>query len=201
LKPYLSAQVLQAKPDSVDKILEVARLAELTMPKTVLMAFESVIYQRLAEMQADMHRLSTKVDKAVTTSIESRSPTPERRVRFARSASPESPRHEAPTASYRGRQSGFQRVAYNEEQRLNIPDHARGVLEMTVRTLFVWHVIRERFAITVANPVIFKLHVYQLRSNIDGVAAQLPTMGSLLRRVCSENSIAVWSQRIASPKQ
>jgi hypothetical protein len=117
LKPYLSAQVLQSNPDSADKILEVARLAELAMPKMALMASESVICQRLAEMQTDMHRLSTKVDKAMTTSIESRSPTPERRVRFARSASPESPRHEAPTASYRSRQRGFQRDAYNEEQR------------------------------------------------------------------------------------
>ena len=60
LKPYLSAQVLQAKPDSVDKILEVARLAELTMPKMALSASESVICQQLAEMKADMHRLSTK---------------------------------------------------------------------------------------------------------------------------------------------
>jgi hypothetical protein len=117
LKPYLSAQVLQAKPDSVDKILEVARLAELTMPKMALMASESVICQRLAEMQADMHRLSTKVDTAMTTSIESRLPTPERRVRLAQPASPESPRHEAPAASYRGRQRGFKRVAYNEQQR------------------------------------------------------------------------------------
>jgi hypothetical protein len=114
LKPYLSAQVLQAKPDSVDKILEVTRLAELTMPKMALMASESVICQLLAEMQADTHRLSRKVDKAMTTSIESRSPTPERRVRFARSASPESPRYEALIASYLGCQRGFQRVAYNE---------------------------------------------------------------------------------------
>jgi hypothetical protein len=80
LKPYLSAQVLQAKPDCVDKILEVARLAKLMMPKMALMASELVICQRLAEMQADKHRLSTKVDKAMTISIESRSSTPERRV-------------------------------------------------------------------------------------------------------------------------
>ena len=123
LKPHLSAQVIQAKPESVDKILEVARLAELTMPK-MAMASESVICQQLAAMQADMHRLSTKVDKAMTTSIESRSPTPERRVRFTRAASPEPRRNEKPVAAHHGRPPtystsrppGFQRVTYNQQR-------------------------------------------------------------------------------------
>lgn len=88
LKPYISAQVMQARPDTIDKVLDVARLAELTMPKMSMMASESAICQQLAEMQADMRGLSIKVDKAMTTSIRSRSPTPERRVRFARSESP-----------------------------------------------------------------------------------------------------------------
>lgn len=110
-------------------------------------------------------------------------------------------RHRLPLTAVANAVSNETPTTKNNVARLNIPDHARGVLAITVRTLFVRHVTRERFAITVANPVIFKRHVYRLRDNIDGVASQLPTMGSLLRRLCSEKLIAVWSQRIASPRQ
>lgn len=122
-KPYISAHVMQARPDTVDKILDVARLAELTMPKMSMMASESAICQQLAEMQADMRGLSIKVDKAMTTSIRSRSPTPERRVRFARSESPGTRAPEPPTIVQHGRREntwrrpGFQRDAYSQQHR------------------------------------------------------------------------------------
>lgn len=123
LKPYISAHVMQARPDTVDKILDVARLAELTMPKMSIMASESAICQQLAEMQADMRGLSIKVDKAMTTSIRSRTPTPERRVRFAR---PESPgtRVLDSTVVHQGRRDGtwrrpsiHQRDVYSQQHR------------------------------------------------------------------------------------
>jgi hypothetical protein len=88
LKPYISAQVTQAQPESVDKVLDVARLAELAMSKVDPTTVESTVCQQLVEMQAEMRRLSTKVDKAMTTTIASRSPTPERRVHFTRDESP-----------------------------------------------------------------------------------------------------------------
>jgi hypothetical protein len=150
-----------------------------------------------------MHRLSTKVGMAMTTSIESRSPTPERRVRFARSASPESPRHEAPTASYRGRQLGFQRDAYNEEQRgetqhtgpctRRARNHGKNAFCPARDPRKVCYYCRK--------PGHFQAACLSARDNTDGVASQLPTMGSLLRQLCSENLIAVWSPRIASPRQ
>jgi hypothetical protein len=82
LKPYISVQVTQAKPATIDKILEVARLAELAMPRAALANPDSVISQQLAEMQTEMRRLMTKVDKAMVSNVRSRTPTPERRVRF-----------------------------------------------------------------------------------------------------------------------
>jgi aspartyl/asparaginyl-tRNA synthetase len=88
LKPYISAQVTRAQPKSVDKVLDVARLAELAMSKVDPTTVESTVCQQLVEMQAEMQRLSTKVDKAMTTSIAPRSPTPEWRVHFTRDESP-----------------------------------------------------------------------------------------------------------------
>jgi hypothetical protein len=63
LKPYISVQVTQAKPATIDKILEVARLAELATPRAALANPDSVISQQLAEMQIEMRRLMTKVDR------------------------------------------------------------------------------------------------------------------------------------------
>ncbi len=102
LKPYISVQVTQAKPETIDQILEVARLAELTMPKAGLVMSESSVCQQLAEMQAEMRRLSTKVDKAMTATIQPRSPTPDRRVHFARPESP-GPRSSSPNDVFSNR--------------------------------------------------------------------------------------------------
>ena len=131
MKPALSAQVIQAKPESIDKLLEVARLAELVMPRAT--ASHTVVSDQLVEIQAEMRRLATKVDLAMTTAIQpSRSPTPERRVRFNR---PESPRSSASTPTYdehpgtsgnhTRRPPGFQRVASNQERQQYGPSQHR----------------------------------------------------------------------------
>ena len=83
-KPWIAAQVTLARPESIDKILEVARLAEITALTT-----ESTVNQQIVDVCAEMRRLSTKVDQVITASVrQPRSPTPERRVHFDRSQSP-----------------------------------------------------------------------------------------------------------------
>jgi hypothetical protein len=79
----------------MDRVLEVARLTELAMSRTETTTSESMVCQQLVEMQAKMRRLSIKVDKAMTTTITPRSPTPERRVHFIRDESP-APRATSP---------------------------------------------------------------------------------------------------------
>lgn len=124
LKPYISAQVTQAHPESIEKILEIARLAELTMPKAT--ASDSMVCEQLVEMQAEMRRLSTKVDKAMTATVHPRSPTPERRVQFTQ---PESPEPTASTSTYIPRirprnvntfhPRNFHPAAYNEQRQID----------------------------------------------------------------------------------
>ena len=120
-KPYIAAQVTQAKPETIEKVVEVARLAELAMSRIALP--DSAVCQQLAEMHAEMRRLSMKVDKVTTTTV-SRSPTPERRVRFSRTESPEVARSTAvvqdggrPTSDGNRRNSGssVQRSTYNQQ--------------------------------------------------------------------------------------
>jgi hypothetical protein len=82
LKPYISVQVTQAKPATIDKILEVARLAELAMPRAALANPDPVVSQQLADMQTEMRRLMTKADKAMFNTVRSRTPTPKRWVRI-----------------------------------------------------------------------------------------------------------------------
>jgi hypothetical protein len=90
LKPYTSVQVTQAKPATIDKILEVARLAELVMSRAALANPNSAISQQLAEMPTEMRQLMTKVDKAMVSNVRSRTATPEKRVRFEQ-AEPQGP--------------------------------------------------------------------------------------------------------------
>lgn len=115
LKPYISAQVTQAQPESMDRVLEVARLAELAMSRAETTTSESMVCQQLVEMQAEMRRLSIKVDKTMTTMITPRSPTPERRVHFTRD---ESPAPRATSSTTYNRQGG--RSVSNTVQRQHI---------------------------------------------------------------------------------
>ena len=103
-KPYISVQVMQAKPDTIDKLLDIARMAELTMPKATLAAADSALSLQLADMQLEMRRLSSKVDNAMTAAVRSLSPTPDRRVHLARPESPgpsTSPAQEVSSTFYR----------------------------------------------------------------------------------------------------
>lgn len=122
-RPHIAAHVTQCKSDTVDKILEAARLAELAFDRATVS--DSAVCQQLADMNAEMRRLAVKVDRATTTTAVSRSPTPERRVRFTRPASPVDVRRSTtvqdggrrPTDGNRsGRDASFQRQTYNEQQ-------------------------------------------------------------------------------------
>lgn len=76
--PAISAHVIRSKTESIDQLLDVARLAELTIPTTS----DSTIGHQITDLQSEIRRLSTKMDNAVTAAIHPRSPTPERRVHF-----------------------------------------------------------------------------------------------------------------------
>ena len=137
LKPYIAAQVTQGKPESIEKILEVARLAEFAMAKIATASSDSAVCQQLADIQAEMRRLSVKVDKAMTAPIESRSPTPERRVRFTRSGSPGPRDSEAsgvPRGGYTMRRPDEQRGVYNNQQRPRVQYSPRQQQPTTVCT-------------------------------------------------------------------
>lgn len=108
-KPWIAAQVTQARPESIDKILDVARLAEITAPTT-----ESTVNQQLVDMCAEMRRLSTKVDQAITASVQSpRSPTPERRVHFEQPQS--STQHQSHSHNTSFYPPGLQQSFYNQQ--------------------------------------------------------------------------------------
>lgn len=128
-KPYITAQVTLSKPESVDKIVEVARLAELTMPKIV----ESDVHQHMAAMQAEMQRLTTKIDKVMTTPIRSRSPSPIRQVQFARSQSPRI-RTELHQRSSRGNEV-YPRSNYNQRRQRDDRLEQRNHLEQRTSTV------------------------------------------------------------------
>lgn len=85
--PAISAHVIRSKTESIDQLLDVARLAELTTPKTS----DSTIGHQITDLQSEIRRLSTKMDSAVTAAIQPRSPTPERRVHFDTSTSSPQP--------------------------------------------------------------------------------------------------------------
>lgn len=75
LKPHISAIVTQQKADTVDEILDAARLAELTAapPST---SDNMIILDQIAQLQSEVRRLGRE---HVTAIGPSRSPTPERR--------------------------------------------------------------------------------------------------------------------------
>ncbi len=133
LKPYIAAQVTQSKPESIEKILETARLAEYAMSRIASASSDSAVSQQLADMHDEMRRLSEKVDKAMSAPIESRSPTPERRVRFARSESPGSRDSEASGVPHGGRTTVTnpttprpdERIAYINQRRPRVRDSPR----------------------------------------------------------------------------
>jgi len=81
-KPWISAQVTQAKPESVDRILEVASLAELTAPKVT--TTDVHITEQLVDLQAELRRLSMKIDNASVTTVHPRLSTEDQHLHFIR---------------------------------------------------------------------------------------------------------------------
>ena len=97
LKAPIAAYVTQQKPDTLDKMLEAARVAELTIPSSS--PADSNLTQQLSAVQDEVKCLSGKWDKLVTAPIfDRRSPSPPaRRVTFAPPPRPERPMMQRPT--------------------------------------------------------------------------------------------------------
>lgn len=91
LKPYISVQVSQSRPSSIDDILNVGRIAELTMPRVTSMGVEqSGLEKQIVVLTEDVRRLTAQINRGTTARIQSRSPTPERGERQVHFTSPSS---------------------------------------------------------------------------------------------------------------
>jgi hypothetical protein len=94
LKPHISAIVTQQRADTVEQIVEAARLAELTSDNTPAAAADNtIILDEIADLKAEIRRIGRERERVNTVGL-SRSPTPEqRRVSFTdnkrRSPTPE----------------------------------------------------------------------------------------------------------------
>jgi len=92
LRPNISAYVAQQQPTTVDKVLELARIAELTCSDRP--PGDTVMSQQLADVQTEVKKLAMKWDRLTTAPIGEtiqqtlrsrqipRSPSPQRRVTF-----------------------------------------------------------------------------------------------------------------------
>jgi hypothetical protein len=203
LKPYISVQVTQAKPVTIDKILEVARLAELDMLGAALANPDSVNSQQLAEMQTEMRRLMATVDKAMVSNVRSRTPTPERRVRFEQ-LEPQGP-SSAPVrnvfadrrmdsgsvgSNYRARQLMMPRSTYNQQRQQPVNNRTlRQPLQRSTESCTRCARLHNKkafcpardpqmCAIFVVSQGTFKPLIFRPTVNSDGVASQPPTTGS-----------------------
>lgn len=93
LKPSISTFVAQKQPKTMSELLEAARLAEIT---TVKSTDEAPVMQKLAELQQEMQKLSTKFNTVAPI----KSSSPDRRVSFRDQRSP-SPRPDYTQRRYR----------------------------------------------------------------------------------------------------
>jgi len=115
LRPHIAAYVTQQKPETLEAVLEAARIAEVTMPAGPSVG--SASSDQLADVQAEVRRLAMKWDKMTKAAVfQSRtlssSPSPlAHRVTFAQ---PQGMRQPQPRTSYqivnnrgmRGRNNG-----------------------------------------------------------------------------------------------
>jgi hypothetical protein len=201
-------QITQAKPATIYRMLEVARLAELAMPRAALANPDSVISQQLAEMQTDMRRLMIKVDKAMVSNVRSRTPAPERRVRFEQ-PEPQDPssaplknvfadrrivtavhRQQLPLSSVDDAEVSLQPATATSQQpvinnRTQRQPSQRSTEPCTrcarlhnKKQFFAPLVIPQKCAIFVVSQSTFRQLVFRPTVNADGVASQPPTMGS-----------------------
>jgi hypothetical protein len=120
LKPYISVQVTQSRKSTIEDILNVARIAELTMPRVALMGEEqSGVGKQIASLTEDVRRLTAQVSRATTSRIQSRSPTPERGERRVHFTSPSS----LPINEFNASSATFDRYA-RTAQRTGRSQHA-----------------------------------------------------------------------------
>jgi hypothetical protein len=82
VKRSVAGCALQQKATTLQDIITAARLVELTEPTSMATdRDDSILCRQLAEVQSEVRRLATKLDRGAATAITSgRSPTPERRV-------------------------------------------------------------------------------------------------------------------------
>ena len=90
LRPALQPFVTQRQPDSMDELLQAARMAELTCP--IVKETDTALATQLSTVQEQLTAMSTKWDKMFSVPLEGRddrlhdkprSPSPLRRVTFA----------------------------------------------------------------------------------------------------------------------
>lgn len=84
LRPNIASAIRMQKPNDLNDILTAGRIAELSATSS---AEESLVYQQLADMQVEMRRLTSRMDRMSTYNVDntrspSSSPTPTRRVTF-----------------------------------------------------------------------------------------------------------------------
>ena len=79
LKPHISMYVTQQKPETMQQILEAAKIAEITTPAT--MGVDTSLSEQLADVQLEVRKLASKWDRITTASVSgSRSPSPARGI-------------------------------------------------------------------------------------------------------------------------
>jgi len=94
--PHIAQHIVSMKPDSLEAVLEAARVAELTNPTKS--ATEEVLTEQLADVRAELKVLASKWDKLTTSPVFDRqqqtgkSPSPSRKVTFASPATVTSPK-------------------------------------------------------------------------------------------------------------
>ena len=79
LKPHISMYVTQQKPETMQQILEAAKIAEITTPAT--MGVDTSLSEQLADVHLEVRKLASKWDRITTASVSgSRSPSPARGI-------------------------------------------------------------------------------------------------------------------------
>ena len=95
-QPHIANFVLQQKAESINEIVEAARLAELTNVASSSSSDNALILDQLMQLQTEVRRLGRDRTSTVTSS---RSPTPERPRVVTFAASPADGRRHSPTSS------------------------------------------------------------------------------------------------------
>jgi len=99
LRPALASYVTQQKPDTMEALLEAARIAEITC--TPANTADSQLTEQMASMQCQLQRLVSRFDRCSTSPVaaDRRSGSPRPKVTFGRTASiPIGAYEENPTA-------------------------------------------------------------------------------------------------------